>query len=265
VTRLAVCGVRGRMGQALTRLIAESPDLELAAGIDRVAADGMAAAEHGCRRIVTVDHAAAVLGDVDVVVDFSAPPATRALLESAGDMLAGRALIVGTTGLDSDMEGRLAEQAGRTAVLTAANFSVGVNLLVALVEQVASVLGADSYDVEIVEAHHNRKADAPSGTALALAHGVAQGRGCGLDAIRRDGRSGHTGERRAGEIGLHAIRGGGIVGEHAVLFIGDREQVELKHRALDRSLFAAGALRAARWLAGRGAGRYSMADVLGLG
>jgi 4-hydroxy-tetrahydrodipicolinate reductase len=264
VTKLAICGAGGRMGQTLARLVAESADLELVAGIDREAADGAAAAALGCRRIVTTGAASSVLGDVDVVIDFSAPAATRELLQSAGDALAGRALVVGTTGLDEDIEARLADLAGRAAVLTAANFSPGVNLLEAVVKQVASVLAADSYDVEIVEAHHKRKVDAPSGTALTLAQAVAQGRSTRLDAVRRDGRSGSTGDRPGGEIGLHAVRGGGIVGDHAVLFMGDREQLELKHRALDRSLFADGALGAARWIAGRAPGRYSMADVLGL-
>jgi 4-hydroxy-tetrahydrodipicolinate reductase len=264
VTRLAICGIRGRMGRALAQLVAESTDLQLRLGIDREAADGTGAAGLGCQRIVTAYDSAALLDGVDVVIDFSAPTATRQLLESSGDALAGRALIVGTTGLDDDIETRLDELAGRAAVLTAANFSMGVNLLAAVVERVAAALAADSYDIEIIEAHHSRKADAPSGTALALAQAAARGRGTPLEAVRRDGRSGVTGERTTGEIGLHAVRGGGIIGDHAVLFIGEREQVELRHRALDRSLFAAGALTAARWVAGRAPGRYSMADVLGL-
>ena len=157
----------------------------------------------------------------------------------------------------------LERAAERGAVLQAANFSVGVNLLLALAERAAAVLG-DDYDVEIVEAHHRRKADAPSGTALALGESVAAGRGVKLGEVRVDGRSGRPGERARGEIGFHALRGGEIVGEHEVAFIGAKERVTLGHVASDRALFAEGALRAARWIAGKPAGRYTMADVLGL-
>jgi 4-hydroxy-tetrahydrodipicolinate reductase len=148
-------------------------------------------------------------------------------------------------------------------VLTAANFSVGVNVLLSLVATAAAALGPE-YEVEIVEAHHRRKEDAPSGTALALGRAVAGARGVELDAVRRDGRSGRPGARPAGEIGFHALRGGSIVGEHQVWLIGEMDRLELVHRAADRALFAEGALRAAAWLAGRAPGRYSMRDVLGL-
>ena len=138
------------------------------------------------------------------------------------------------------------------------------NLLAALVEQAARVLGP-AYDVEVVEAHHRRKVDAPSGTALELGRAAARGHGVELDSMRRDGRSGHPGARPAGEIGFHAVRGGDVVGEHRVMFLGDRERLELVHLAQDRALFAEGALRAARWMAGKPAGVYTMRDVLGLG
>ena len=178
--------------------------------------------------------------------------------------MAGRSLVIGTTGLDADTERALADASTHAAVLTAANFSIGVNLLLGLTTRVAEALDADSFDIEVVEAHHRRKTDAPSGTALALARAAADGRGVDLEAVRRDGRSGDTGARPHGQIGLHAVRGGGVVGEHTVMFIGERERIELRHDALDRALFAEGALRAARWMAGRAPGRYTMQDVLGL-
>jgi 4-hydroxy-tetrahydrodipicolinate reductase len=264
VTRLAICGIRGRMGQALARLIGESPDLELVSGIDREPLEGAASLEYGCPVILSPSEAIRALEDVDVLVDFSAPAATRTLLESVGAALDGRGLVVGTTGLEAETELLLSELAWRAAVLTAANFSIGVNLLVALAERAAAVLDAGRYDVEIVESHHNRKADAPSGTALMLGEALARGRGRSLDEVRTDGRSGRTGERPVGEIGFHALRAGGIVGEHSVQFVGARERIELAHQALDRDLFADGALTAARWIAGRRPGRYGMAEVLGL-
>jgi 4-hydroxy-tetrahydrodipicolinate reductase len=202
--------------------------------------------------------------DADVVIDFSSPELLRRLLEMHGDALGGVGLVVGTTGLMPEEQALLTRQAQRSPVLQAANFSVGVNLLLALAERAAAVLG-DDYDVEIVEAHHRRKVDAPSGTALALGDSVASGRGVWLGDVRVDGRGGRPGERPRGEVAFHAVRGGDIVGEHSVMFIGERERIELGHVAQDRALFAEGALRAARWLAGREPGAYSMRDVLGLG
>lgn len=258
---LVVCGISGRMGRSLLRLIPEWPELQIRAGIGRAAADHDSP---GGPPVVRLEDAADVIRGADVVIDFSAPEATCALLESAGHALAGGALVVGTTGLNDRAEELLEDVARRAAVLTAANFSIGVQLVTALAERMAARLGPDRYDVEIVEAHHGRKTDAPSGTALALGGAVARGRGAELAAVRRDGRSGRTGERTAGEIGFHAVRGGGVVGDHHVLFLGERERIELSHRALDRALFAEGALAAARWIAGRPPGRYSMEQVLDL-
>jgi 4-hydroxy-tetrahydrodipicolinate reductase len=264
VTRLAICGVRGRMGMALVRLIEDDSDLQLVVGLDRQDGGARSGIVAGCPRVVPVGAAATALEDVDVVLDFSTPEGTQALLDASAEALAGRALVVGTTGLAAGIETRLDELSSRAAVLSAANFSVGVNLIAALVRHVAAVLPADRYDIEVVEAHHGRKQDAPSGTALALADAAAEGRGRALADIRRDGRTGRPGPRPEGEIGMHAVRGGGIVGDHAVLFLGGREVVELNHRALDRALFAEGALVAARWMAGRRPGRYDMAEVLGI-
>jgi 4-hydroxy-tetrahydrodipicolinate reductase len=263
VTDLVICGIRGRMGRALVELAREHADVRVVAGIGRRTGDG-AENDGGAHRIVPVEQAVEVIADCDVVVDFSTSDATRALLEHGSQALAGRALVVGTTGLDAATENRLDELAAQAAVLTAANFSIGVNLLLDLCERVGAALAAEAWDVEIVEAHHNRKVDAPSGTALALGGAVARGRGVDLGRVRRDGRSGNVGERETGEIGLHAVRGGSVVGEHSVQFLGARERIELVHRASDRALFAEGALVAARWLSGRAPGRYTMRQALNL-
>jgi len=211
-------------------------------------------------RLVVPEASGDLIRGADVVLDVSAPAFLARLLERQREALQGRALVVGTTGLGEDVLRALDEAASSAAVLLAPNFSIGVNVLLSLVEEAASRLAAERYDVEIVEAHHRGKVDAPSGTALALGDAVSAGRGSALD--RRDGRSGQTGPRAAGEVGFHAIRGGGVAGEHRVLFLGDRERVELAHVAADRALFAEGALVAARWIAGRPAGRYTMRDVL---
>lgn len=258
--RVVLSGVTGRMGTVLAELIRVDDGIELVGGIGRIPERGC---DVGCPIVETPETAGAWIREADVVIDFSSPELFGRLLEGQGDALAGKALVVGTTGLGDDGERALDEAARRMAVLPAANFSIGVNLLLALAERAAAVLG-DGYDAEVVEAHHRRKADAPSGTALALGEALARGRGVPLADVRTDGRSGISGERPRGEIGFHAVRGGDIVGEHRVMLIGEREQVELGHVARDRALFAEGALRAAHWLAGKPAGRYTMRDVLGL-
>jgi 4-hydroxy-tetrahydrodipicolinate reductase len=264
VSDVVINGIRGRMGQAVVRLLRDAQDLNVMAGIGREAVPAQEAEALGCSVIVTPENAADVVQRADVVIDFSNAAGTRALLEHAGSALRGRAVVIGTTALDDATESRLADLSQAAAVLTAANFSIGVNLLAALAERAAAVLAADAYDAEIVEAHHRRKVDAPSGTALFLGEAVARGRGGRLSELCRDGRSGDTGERDRGEIGMHAVRGGGVIGDHQVLFLGERERIELRHDAMDRALFAEGAVRAARWLAGRAPGRYHMAQVLGL-
>lgn len=261
-TRIVVSGATGRMGRTVAAVAREAGDVELVGGIGR---DGRDVDANGAYpRIETPERAAGMIADADVVLDFSAPPFLARVLDAQAAALAGRALVVGTTGLDDALRARLDDVAARTAVLVAANFSVGVNLLLALVEEAARRLPAEGYDVEIVEAHHRGKADAPSGTALALGGAVAAGRGADLAALRRDGRSGRPGERPTGEIAFHAVRGGSVAGEHTVLFLGAHERLELGHAAVDRSLFAEGAVVAARWMAGRPPGRYSMREVLGL-
>lgn len=262
--KIVVSGVRGRMGQTLVRLIRESPDLQLAGGIDREATTGDDAHSPGLDRIETADSAAQMILAADVVIDFSAPEAIADLVNRRAGELTGKALLVGTTGLDNDAQQALKKLSSSVAVLVAANFSVGVNLMLGMVEAAARVLPADRFDVEIVEAHHRHKADAPSGTALALGRVVAAARGVDLETVQRDGRSGKPGARPEGEIGFHAMRGGEVVGEHRVFFVGARERFEIAHAASDRALFADGALTAAHWISGKAAGWYTMKDVLGL-
>jgi 4-hydroxy-tetrahydrodipicolinate reductase len=257
-TRVAICGITGRMGQTLVRLIDSADDLELAGGV----AD--AADTDSARNIVTAENSTALLENADVLIDFSAPAAIAEVLQRSTAKLKGRALIIGTTGYGEDVEALIDHASKDAAVVTAANFSVGVNLLLDLVQRASSVLDT-KFDIEIVESHHRNKVDAPSGTALALGRAAAQGRGVTLDDVRRDSRSGNTGKRPAGEIAFHALRGGSVVGEHHVNFLGDVERVVLSHIATDRVLFADGAIAAARWARGRQPGRYSMRDVLGLG
>lgn len=242
------------MGGAIARLATRTPGMAFAGGLGR--------APRTDEDILVMEDAGALLRRADVVIDVSSPDFLDALLSRYPSAAGGPSLIVGTTGLGPDTDEALDALAARTAVLIAPNFALGVNLLLELVRRAAAALGADAFDVEIVEAHHRRKADAPSGTALALGQAAAEGRGVAFEAVRRDGRSGRAGPRPAGEIGMHAVRGGDVVGEHRVLFLGERERLELVHAATDRDVFAEGALAAARWIAGRAPGRYSMADVL---
>lgn len=258
--RLVVSGATGRMGRTVGLLAAEDRAFELIGGIDR---EGAPPGDGPAGRITELADAAELIRAADVLIDFSAPAFLGELLTRHGGALAKTAIVVGTTGLRTEEESLLMEASRRSAVVTAANFSLGVALVADLVERAAAVLG-DGFDVEIVEAHHRRKEDAPSGTALLLGQSVAKGRGADLSSVRRDGRSGRPGARPEGEIGFHALRGGDIVGDHHVHFIGDHERIEITHRASDRSLFAAGALRAARWAAGQDPGRYTVKDVLGL-
>lgn len=247
------------MGRAIAELAAPDPTFQVIGGLDH---DDAVRDGSGPFPLFAIADAGPILGEADVVIDFSAPVFLTDLVSRHADALAAKALVIGTTGLDEGARAQLDRAAARTAVLTAANFSVGVNLLLALTEQVASVLDSE-FDVEIVEAHHRRKEDAPSGTALALGEAVAAGRKVDLTATRRDGRSGRPGPRPDGEIAFHSLRGGDVIGDHEVHFIGGLERITLAHRAADRRLFAAGALRAAGWLPGHEPGRYTMRDVLG--
>jgi 4-hydroxy-tetrahydrodipicolinate reductase len=264
-TRVAISGATGRMGQALVALIRADPDFSVTGGIDQEARNGADAEQYGFPAIVTAASAARMLADTDLVIDFSAPDGLRNLLQQNTAALPGKAIVIGTTGLNDAAHALIRSTAQKASVIQSANYSVGVNLMLGVVAAAARVLPPDRFDVEIIEAHHRHKADAPSGTALLLGRTVADARGKALEDTRRDGRSGQTGERPTGEIAFHALRGGEVVGEHRVLFLGAHERFEIAHAAADRGLFAEGALLAAKWLVGKPAGLYTMQNVLGLG
>jgi 4-hydroxy-tetrahydrodipicolinate reductase len=234
-------GAQGRMGRAIGAI---APELGIAIG---------AAIDEG-------QDAAAALAGCDVIVDFSSPRATRALLELA--VARQKPIVVGTTGHEAGEKAALLPLAGRVPCVWAGNFSVGVNLLFALVRRAAHTLGAD-YDVEVIEMHHRFKQDAPSGTAARILEIILEERKLEADALRH-GRQGITGARSPTEVGVHALRGGDVVGDHTVIFAGLGERLELTHKAGDRAIFARGALRAAQWVVGQKPGVYDMQDVLGL-
>jgi 4-hydroxy-tetrahydrodipicolinate reductase len=263
--KIVINGAAGRMGRTLIRQTLATSGAALAGGLERAAHPdvgrdlGPLGGLDSLGLVVETDPAAA-LRRADVVIDFSAPAASLALARAAAD--AGIALVIGTTGFSASEDAEIAALAKRVAVVKSGNMSLGVNLLANLVREAARRLGPD-YDIEIVEAHHRAKVDAPSGTALMLGAAAAGGRGIdlGVNAIR--GRDGLSGERSRGAIGFASVRGGGIVGDHEVMFAGEGEVIALAHRAIDRGLFAKGALTAAMWSAGKPAGLYGMADVLG--
>ena len=259
---VAVLGASGRMGRRVLQQVLDSEDLVLVAAVGRSASPtlgvdaGVLAGRERCDLPLTPIEAG--FAAAQVVIDFALPEGTLAALPK----LEGRALVTGTTGLSADPLDELGRYAQIGPLLHASNFSTGVNVLLALVRSAAAAL--PDYDIEIVEAHHSRKVDAPSGTALALAECAAGARSWDLDSVRQDGRVGRTGARAKEEIGIHALRAGGITGHHEVWIAGQSEQLRLVHSAGCSDVFAQGALRAARWIAGRPAGRYTMAQVLGL-
>ena len=265
--RITLFGASGRMGHTLIRAIHDSTDYELAgatasAGSAALGQDAgtLAGLPAGLGVEVIADPRRALDG-ADVALDFSAAAAVGGHLDAC--LAAGVGFVVGTTGFDADTDRRLAAAAAEIPVLIAPNTSLGLNLLAQLVEKAAASLPPE-YDIEILEAHHRYKVDAPSGTALKLGRAAAAGRRIDLGDAPAAGRVGDAGPRQAGSIGFAVIRGGDIVGEHTVLYAGPGERLELTHRAHDRMTFAYGALRAAGWLRGRAAGLYTMGDVLGL-
>ncbi|MBN1674753.1 MAG: 4-hydroxy-tetrahydrodipicolinate reductase [Kiritimatiellae bacterium] len=266
MTSVAILGAGGRMGQMLVAGIARLKNLALAGALEcegfaRLGEDAGLLAGVGRLGVpLTADFAAASAG-ADVLVDFSFHAATAAHARAAA--AAGKPMVIGTTGLTPEEQDAIAGAAERVAVVRAPNMSLGVNVLFAMVRQAARILGPD-YDVEIVETHHRRKKDAPSGTALALGREVAEGRGVDFARVAVFGREGQTGERPAGQLGIHAVRAGGVVGEHTVQFTSETESVQFRHSAASREAFAMGALRAAEWVVGRKPGLYTMQDVLGL-
>jgi len=263
---LGIAGAAGRMGRRLIALAAEQPEVfRLAAAIDAagVAARGKDAGTVGGVGPAGVAIAAALSGDVDVLVDFSAAAATRGLLATCVERRI--AMVIGTTGLTAADQELINRAAATIPVLQATNTSLGINVLLAVAAQVARQLG-EGYDIEIVEAHHNQKKDAPSGTAMSLAESIcaATGRKAERDLIYGRHGVGGGAARVKGTIGVHAVRMGDVVGEHTVYYAAAGERIELRHTATSRDTFVRGALRAAAFLAGKKAGRYSMKDVLGL-
>jgi 4-hydroxy-tetrahydrodipicolinate reductase len=264
---LVVTGASGRMGQTLVRLIGEAGDrARLVGAVERpgnpwVGQDLGVAMGGAPVGVVVTDDPLEAFARAQGVIDFTSPAATVEFADLAAQARAVH--VIGTTGLEAEHLERIAAAARHAVVIRAGNMSLGVNLLVALTRKVAEALGED-WDVEIVEAHHRMKVDAPSGTALMLGEAAAAGRGVALEEVSDRGRDGITGARVRGHIGFASLRGGDVVGEHDVIFAGEGERVVLRHLATDRAIFARGALRAALWGQDKAPGEYSMMDVLGL-
>ncbi len=264
-TRIGILGCGGRMGRALVQEVLAQGNAVLAGGTEhgqspllgKAILDPVSGVDTG---LMVGSDPAALFAQSDAVIDFTAPAATIYHAKLAAET--GTALIVGTTGLSGEEDALLQATAAKTVIVQAANFSLGVNLLLALTEDVARRLNPD-FDIEVLEMHHRMKVDAPSGTALALGKAAAAGRGVSLDAVADRVRDGITGARTRGNIGFATLRGGNVVGDHTVIFAADNERIELSHKAGDRSIFARGAVHAALWSHGKTAGHYSMADVLG--
>ncbi len=256
--RIGIAGALGRTGSAAVDLAQDARDIEIAALVGRPGSEGrsIGAGTTASREVA--------LSTCEVIIDFSTAEASAALAREAARR-GGPALVIGSTGF-SDAQGRAIEEAAASiAIVKSGNFSLGVNLLAALVGEAARRLGPDAWDIEVVEAHHRHKRDAPSGTALMLGEAAARGRGRDLASLRAPPLDGAVGERSPGTIGFSVIRAGDIIGDHSVVFAGEDEILTLAHSARDRRLFARGALAAARWVVGRPPGLYGMAEVLGLG
>ena len=264
---IGIMGCGGRMGRMLIAEVHGTEGCRLSGGVEApestvIGRDRGELAGLGPVGRVAGRDPAALFAVSDVVIDFTAPAVSVAHAALAAE--AGKALVIGTTGLDAAQMAQLTEAAKRAPILWAPNMSPAVNLLLGLVEVVAHRLGED-YDIEVLEMHHRHKVDAPSGTALALGRAAALGRGVELENHSQKVRDGHTGPRKSGDIGFATLRGGDVVGDHTVTFAGPGERLELTHRAASRQIFARGAVRAARWAAGKPPGFYGMKDVLGLG
>ena len=262
---IGIIGAAGRMGRMLVAAVNSAAGASLAGGTEASGHGDMGQDLGILAGINTLDIALtpdtdALFAASDVVIDFSSPAITETHAQLAASH--NTALVIGTTGLESAQQNALENAAKKTPIVQAANFSIGVNLLLGLVEQAAKVL-PEAYDIEISDMHHRHKVDAPSGTALALGHAAASGRGVSLADKMVTARDGITGARRDGDIGMAVFRGGDIVGEHTVMFAGSGERVELSHKASSREIFAGGAVRAALWCETKAPGMYSMKDVLG--
>lgn len=264
--RIGISGCGGRMGRMLVAEVVATQDCRLAGGVESASSRELGKdigelAGIGATGLIASADVAALFNAADVVIDFSTPDSSVAHAQLAA--AAKKALVIGTTGLDDKANAALREAAKRAPILWAPNMSLGVNLMLGLVAQMARGL-SDEYDIEILEMHHRHKVDAPSGTALALGKAAAEGRGIDLSAHSQRVRDGITGPRKRGDIGFATLRGGDNPGEHRVIFAAEGEQIELTHRATSRRVFARGAVAAAQFLAGKPPGLYGMKDVLGL-
>jgi len=264
--RLIVAGAGGRMGRTLIHAVAAIDGVTLAGAVDAagsavIGRDAGELAALGNNGVEVRADVEPLLAHADGLLDFTVPAATIAFAE----LVARKSLVhvIGTTGLSGENDKLIAEAAKRATIVKSGNMSMGVNVLAAMVRQVARTLG-EEFDIEILEMHHNKKVDAPSGTALMLGQAAAQGRGIDLAQRSVRVRDGHTGARCAGDIGFASLRGGTMAGDHTVIFAGPAERIELVHRAEDRMIFARGAVKAALWARGQRPGLYAMADVLGL-
>lgn len=263
--KIAIAGSSGRMGRELIEAVLQAGDLQLHAALD-ISGSPYLNKDAGefCgvqSQVLIADDVAGALKGTDVFIDFTRPEGTLGHLQLCRKN--GVKMVIGTTGFNEAQKKKLHEASGDIAIVFAPNMSVGVNVMLKLVENAAKVLG-DHYDVEIIEAHHRHKVDAPSGTALRLGEVAAEARGRSLKASAVYGRQGKTGERDSASIGFASVRGGDIVGDHTVLFAGVGERIEITHKASSRATFAQGALRAARFLKSRECGLFDMQDVLGL-
>jgi 4-hydroxy-tetrahydrodipicolinate reductase len=264
--KIAVLGAAGRMGQALTRVLIETPGCAVVAGLETkgspaIGRDIGEVAGLAPLGVTITDDPLPAFAHVDGVLDFTAPFSTTAFATLSAQ--ARIVHVIGTTGLSEADEAKIEAAARHATIVKAGNMSLGVNLLAALTAQVAQLLGPE-FDIEILEMHHRHKRDAPSGTSLLLGRAAAEAREISLAERGVRSRDGDTGPRREGDIGFAALRGGDVVGEHRVIFAGPGERIELAHVATDRGIFARGAVRAALWARGRAPGLYSMRDVLGL-
>ncbi|MDH5188781.1 MAG: 4-hydroxy-tetrahydrodipicolinate reductase [Rhodospirillaceae bacterium] len=264
--KIGITGAAGRMGRMLINAVLATDGCQLAGateapGTNAIGMDvGLLTSGLKDIGVHVIDNSKNLFAISDVVIDFTSPKVTEMHASLAGEHKT--ALIIGTTGLEVQHQDALERAGEKTAIVQAANFSVGVNLLLGLAEQAAKVL-PESYDIEISDMHHRHKVDAPSGTALALGHAAAKGRGVNLTDVMVTARDGIVGPRRSGDIGMAVFRGGDVVGDHTVMFAANGERVELTHKAGSREIFAAGALRAAMWSNNKKPGIYSMRDVLG--
>ena len=263
-TKVGIVGAGGRMGQEIARAVNAHPDTIVASGLDRAESPAFGQdigvlAGFGKSGVHITDDVNEMMRAADVIVDLSLPVATLGILNAAVENR--RPLCCGTTGVGHDVLKKFEEAAAQIPVLYASNLSLGVAVLSDLVEQASRILDT-GFDIEVVEMHHRNKVDAPSGTALTLAESAARGRGLTLEDVIRNGREGHTGVRSDDEIGMHAVRGGGVFGDHTVILASRNERIELSHKAASRGLFAEGAVKAAIFLAKQTSGQYTMKDVL---